>query len=65
MSHADDLAARARALHAEGLLSAEGLDRFVRALRTDEGTPSEYAAFLDHIETRRDATAPEPGLPGA
>lgn len=61
MSNADDLAARARALHGEGLLSAEGLDRFVEALKTDEGTPSEYAAFLDHIETRRTATVPLDG----
>jgi hypothetical protein len=58
MSTADDLRARARAFHAEGILSADGLDRFLKALETDEATPSEYIAFLDHIETRRDAGGP-------
>lgn len=36
-----------------GLLSAEGLARFEAALKTDEATPAEYLAFLDHIEARR------------
>ncbi|WP_026910172.1 hypothetical protein [Patulibacter minatonensis] len=58
MSTADDLRARARALHDEGILSADGLDRFVKALENDEATPSEYMAFLDHIETRRTQAPP-------
>lgn len=53
MSNTEDLATRARALHDEGLLSVDGLDRFLRSLTTDEATPAEYIAFLDHIETRR------------
>lgn len=57
MSNLDDLQQRARALHDEGLLSVEGYDRFVAALGSDEATPSEYAAFLDHIETRRTTAA--------
>jgi hypothetical protein len=57
MSTTADLATRARALHDEGLLSADGLARFEAALKTDEATPSEYVAFLDHIETRRSTPA--------
>lgn len=55
MSNAEHLTQRARSLHEEGLLSADGLARFEAALQTDEATPSEYLAFLDHIETRRAA----------
>lgn len=60
MSTAEHLTQRARALHDEGLLSAEGLARFEAALKTDEATPAEYLAFLDHIEQRRgdEETAP-------
>lgn len=54
MSTVEHLTKRARALHGEGLLSADGLARFEAALKTDEATPAEYIAFLDHIEARRD-----------
>lgn len=63
MSTAEHLTERARALHEEGLLSAEGLARFEAALKTDEATPSEFFAFLDHIETRRGGEDTAPPVP--